>query len=261
VQAKSLPFTVRFTLSLLIVFLEVPPGGAREQERSRPTFEAASIHLHDPAVSTQSMRMNAGGIAYNRVTLFECIRAAYHVNGFQISGVESGVVVSERYDIVAKAGHPATNAELMTMLQVLLEDRFKLRFHREMMQRPVYALVSNKKSAKLHPLDGEGEASLKLTPNGVIFTHTAIAGFAEFLSGLGSIGRPVLDRTGIEGAFDFTLPLSDSQTNTEGSFDKRAIFAWPSIFSDVQELGLRLESTKGEIQMLVVDHAEKPAEN
>ncbi len=87
-----------------------------------------------------------------------------------------------------------------------------------------------------------------------------MSSLAEFLSGLESIDRPVLDRTGLEGRFDFDLHLSDSQIN-EALGHEHAIYAWASILSDIRQLGLKLNRARGVVEMLVVDRARKPSQN
>jgi uncharacterized protein (TIGR03435 family) len=125
-------------------------------------FDVASVRLHDPAVSTQGMKLTPNGINYSRVTLHECIMAAYSVFGFQIREADSEML-SERYDIVAKTDHKADKAELMLMLQALLKDRFKLQLHREVKELPVYVLVSGKKRPKLEIVDDTGDGSLRFS--------------------------------------------------------------------------------------------------
>ncbi len=209
------------------------------------------------------MKVTPDGLTYLRVTLYECIRTAYHVAGFQIhaAGASEQAVISERYDIRAKADHVVGNTELMSMLRTLLEDRFKLRLHREVKEISGLAMITGKKGLKLTSAGGGGENSLRLGPGGVTFKNTSMQDLAEFLSGLGSIQRPVLDRTSLTGNFDFFLALSDAQLDTNAAFNKRALFEWTSIFSDVQELGLKLEPTKAPVELLVIDHAEHPSEN
>lgn len=242
---RSRFLSIRALLTGLIALLG-SKGFGQTQSEAWPNFEVASIHPHDPAVPNSGMRVNPDGITYLRVTVAESFSTA---------------VLSVRYDIVAKAGHNVPDAELRKMLRALLEERFKLRIHREVRELPAYALAKGKKEPKLHRSEGNAESSLRLSTNGAYFGHASMRGLSDFLSGLASVGRPVLDRTGIDEAFDFTLLLSESQPNASGPLDKRVIFEWPSIFSDVQDLGFKLEPTRTRIEMLVVDHAEKPSEN
>jgi uncharacterized protein (TIGR03435 family) len=248
-------------ISFAILLLET--GSLVGFSADRPAFEVASIKLHDPANPRQEKRITTDGINYSRVTIFECIVDAYHVAGFQVSEAKSAsnAMLSERYDIAAKAGHVSDKAELMSMLQTLLADRFKLQFHRDTKELAVYLLVTGKKRLSIKQVEDQGADSVRLVPGGAAFQETSMTGFAGFLSGFGLIQRPVLDRTSLLGVFDFTLPLSDRESGTGSAPDKRTLFAWPSIFEDVQDLGLKLESAKTPVELLVIDHVEKASEN
>jgi uncharacterized protein (TIGR03435 family) len=101
---------------------------------------------------------------------------------------------------------------------------------------------------------------------GLRFTRYSMPQLGEFLSRLGSLGRPVLDRTGLEGEYDFTLRIEGQKydiDSREGADDfKRAMRDWPSIAEDLREqLGLKLDASKGPVERLIIDHAEKPVEN
>lgn len=160
----------------------------------------------------------------------------------------------DRYNIEAKAEDPAktTEAELLQMLQNLLIERFDLKFHRENIERPGFALVAGKNGSKLK-LSTAGEAALnfgpgqeKPMPNSPISMRVrkcSMETLATMLSQLGS--GPVLDKTGLKGEYDFVLSWDDS--------------AGPSLSTALQEqLGLRLESQKVPVSFFVVDSAKKP---
>ncbi len=266
--AKTLLLTIAGTLAggFPFVFGVLNTPQVRGQlQATGLEFEVASIKPHDPRLPAQGMRVDPDGVTYSRVTLYECIRAAYGVYGFQISGAESfgEIVLSDRYDLVAKAGRKAGRAEIMQMLKALLADRFKLKVHRETKELRVYSLVTGKDGPKLHASEDDGDSDTeRAAGGGLTFKRTSMPALAEFLSGLASIQRPVLDRTGIRGVFNFTLTPYDIQlADPSGAVDKRALFTWPTIFTDVQSLGLKLESTKAPVEMLVIDQAERPSEN
>lgn len=149
----------------------------------------------------------------------------------------------------------------MQMLQALLADRFKLRIHRETKEVPVYLLVTGKKRPKLETDSGEGETSFRFSGKGANFEHTSMVDLAEFLSGLGPVQRPVLDRTSLPGAFKFTLSLADIVADPTKPVDKPSMFAWSSIFAGLQEIGLKLEPSKAPVELLIIDHAELPSAN
>jgi uncharacterized protein (TIGR03435 family) len=146
------------------------------------------------------------------------------------------------------------------MLQTLLKDRFQLQFHRETKELPVYALVAAKSGPKLHKAEPDRNTSMKGENGSFVFHGTSMPQFAEDLSTLSQVDRPVLDRTGIPGVFAFNLKFGESNDEI-----KRALIAGDGalIFMLIQEqLGLKLEARKGPIEMLVIDHVERaPSEN
>jgi uncharacterized protein (TIGR03435 family) len=184
------------------------------------------------------------------------------------------------------------------MLQALLADRFKLTLHRETKELPVYALVVAKNGPKLQqasadelrpPDPKEHQDFRKGPPNGAMpkgrglfmrpgqLTGTAapLTVLAETLSNQPELGRIVLDKTGLKGNYDFTLKWAADERQGQmfggpggggkeepGSDSAPPPDSGPSIFTAIQEqLGLRLESQKGPVEILVIDSAERPSEN
>jgi uncharacterized protein (TIGR03435 family) len=169
-----------------------------------------------------------------------------------------------RFEIHGKAGRKVSLEECRLMVQSLLADRFQLTLHRETRDLPVYFLTAGKKGPKLHRADEDPSVLSSITLNGSPvqigdgFRTTAtgrgmsMGEFARFLTLMPAIGRTVIDKTGLEGFYGFSLDYSP----TFGD-DSR-----PDIFGALQEqLGLRLESTKGPVEIFVIDHAAKPSEN
>jgi uncharacterized protein (TIGR03435 family) len=195
------------------------------------------------------------------------------------------------YAIDAKASGNPAHAQMMLMLQSLLEDRFQLRVHRESREMLVYALVPARGGLKLPPpRDGNcmekeppppgpgdptpaprcGGMDVLLEAGGWHMRGGKVP-MAEFVRKLSEmLGRTVTDQTGFSGVFDINLEFRRDDTT---DFDTRAGLAppppgavpaetaSPSIFSAIQQLGLRLESTKAPIEVLVIDHVEKPSGN
>jgi uncharacterized protein (TIGR03435 family) len=225
------------------------------------------------------------------------MEAAYHVQPFQIAGGPEWVQ-SDGYEVDAKAeGNPA-HAQMMLMLQSLLADRFQLRFHRESQEMPVYALVPARGGLRLPPpRDGScaeetelvgplanpgarmqppgqgdptpaprcGGLDVPLEAGGARMRGGKVP-MPEFVRVLSQVlGRTVTDQTGFSGVFDINLAfLPDDSTAGLPAPPPEAISAGtasPSIFSAVQQLGLRLESTKGPVEVLVIDHVERPSAN
>jgi uncharacterized protein (TIGR03435 family) len=194
---------------------------------------------------------------------------AYSVQDFQISGGPRWIG-DDRYSIVAKppASSKASqltppypkwppNEEQRAMLQTLLADRFHLQLHRETKEGPVYILTVGNKELKLKPAKSAEDYPWVGSPEGGGISGSGMAGTNATMELLATrltryLRRPVFDRTGIKGSFDFQyeLPKDDSQSDVIAS-----------IFASVQALGLKLEAAKGPVEILAIDHAEKPAEN
>ena len=147
-------------------------------------------------------------------------------------------------------------------LQSLLAERFKLSLHRETREQPLYALVVGKSGTKFQRANGNF--------GGLRIGRTQLTGSGATLEMLttalaNQLGRPVLDRTGLEGTFDFKLEWAAQAGASPlpgGDALPPADANGPSIFTALQEqLGLKLESTKGSVEVLVIDHVERPSEN
>jgi uncharacterized protein (TIGR03435 family) len=219
------------------------------------------------------------------------------VQSFQIAG-GPGWLNSDRFAIEAKADGNASRDQIFLMLQSLLEERYQLKFHREMREMPVYALVAAKGGLRLTstreggcveptpntppdwaggrmapPLDGPlpparcGTLRVMLGSAGAEMQGGKIS-MAELARSLSLVmDRTVIDRTGFAGLPDIHLTfLPDDSTAAMPPPPPGAAPALemktPSILTALQEqLGLRLESTKGQVEVIVIDHAERPSSN
>jgi uncharacterized protein (TIGR03435 family) len=221
-------------------------------------FEVASVKPGSPDQSNNSsgIKSGKGRITASNVTLKRCIMGAYGLGPNQISGGPPWLE-SDRFEIVAKAAQPVDDPVLMAMLQNLLADRFKLAVHRETRAIPAYLLEVAKGGLKLQPSAGsDGDARTSSGHGRIDATSMTMNRFAEVLSR--QMDLPVVNRTGIPGAFDLKLEWNPESTRPNAS----SVDNVPSIFTAIQEqLGLRLRSEKTPIEILVIDRAEKPAEN
>jgi uncharacterized protein (TIGR03435 family) len=184
------------------------------------------------------------------------IRLAFQLQDSQIAGAPAWLD-ADRFDIEAKAGFPEkpTPEQLSPMLQDLLADRFHLEFHREAREISVYTLVLAKGGHKLQPA-ADGESSGMNTE-----THRGTSHFAATASTLdvlakwigNRVGRIVLDQTGLEGAFDFSLTWSPNPGPDSAD---------PALPTAINEqLGLRLVSGKAPVEVLVIDGIRRPTAN
>jgi uncharacterized protein (TIGR03435 family) len=157
-----------------------------------------------------------------------------------------------------------TRDQARVILQAVLADRFRLKVHRETKDLPVYALAVGKKgpTMKESAPDVKFAAGFEMLPFARMTNRkTTMIQLAGFLSVYA--GRPVVDRTGLTGSYDFTLEWNlDDVQQREPGVPGGANPARPSLFTAVQEqLGLKLEPSRAPIEVLVIDHAEKPSEN
>ncbi len=240
-----------------------PAGRAQSPDgsASKLAFEAATIKKSQPGKDRRMVTYDPGQVTFSRVSLEALIQEAYSVKVYQISGPDW--IQSSNMDIVAKAAGAAPQSQLKLMLQTLLADRFKLSLHREKKELPVYGLTVGKNGPKFSSAADSSEHNVQIAGGGFQLKGYSMQNLADFLSRMPSVGRPVLDMTGLSGSFDLTLKMSDLDPAASPDDTKRSLRDWNSIFSDVQtSLGLKLEARKSEIEILVIDHVEKvPTEN
>jgi bla regulator protein blaR1 len=229
------------------------------------SFEVASIEPGGEGNRRMIQFVPGGGLRVRGTTLKFLVAVAYDVLDVQISGGPAWIN-SDRFDIVAKSErgesksalddmHKMTDAQMKTSvelirqkLQALLADRFRLTLHHETKEEPMYALVIGKDGPKLQESQSKQDARHMMMGRGEL--NGDGVPFEMLVSNLSSqLGRPVIDRTGLTGHYDFKL---------QWILDPNG----PSIFTAIQEqLGLRLESQKGPVDILVIDRVGKPSEN
>jgi uncharacterized protein (TIGR03435 family) len=188
------------------------------------------------------------------VTLTDCVQWAYGVAPFQVAGRAS----SESYDVFAKTGVAVPVGQLRLMLRDLLGRRFKLAVHRETKMLPVYELVVAKAGPKLPALNARApvaaaESLPRVESDSFIFANASMPQFARMLAQLRGVDLPVVDRTGIAGSFDLVLKGAPAAAREA---DTAALFAIIQ-----KQLGLKLSPAKAPMEIVVIDHAEKPSAN
>jgi len=293
--ARNLDFSRKLLLSVAgLVVVAAPIGfgllhATQTQAQSQgqnptavaPAFEVASIKPNKSDHGVFRMMFAPDGFSATSVTLQMLIRTAYDVQEEQIPGAPSWFG-SEYYDIEAKMDRSVTdelsklsedqrNIERRRMLRALLSNRFQLTLHRETKELGVYSLVIAGNGSKLQEAKpGDTYPNGFKGPDGGsgarMFRMGTYVGGAGELAGQGlpiasqvrpslvglltqQLGRPVLDKTGLVGDYDFTLKWRPN--GDEGS-----------IFAAIQDqLGLKLESQEGPVEVLVIDHVERPSEN
>jgi len=199
------------------------------------------------------------------------IQIAYQVKEFQIVG--PAWISTEKFDIEAKTESPShSSSQIYLMLQSLLADRFNLKLHRETRESTIYALVPGRGGVKMKPSkdqtlwagdfpDGSPDGRpvtaggpTELAPGRFFGEAIPMTMFVNLLAG--PLGRPVVNKTGLAGRYDIDLRYDPASGQSPDAADT------PSLFTAIQEqLGLRLESAKGPVEFLVIDHIERPGDN
>ena len=247
-------------------------------------FEVASIKPNNSGENNHSIRTRPGGrMVASNASLWALITAAYQVQDYQISGGPPWLK-SANFDIDARgAVKPNTpiDDQISQMSQSLLADRFQLRLHREAREMPIYALLVAKNGPKLVPAlggncfdpragippptpDARPCGGFNMNRDTMLGSGVPMARMALALSRV--VGRPVVDKTALAGTFDITLRWTPDETQAFLASTQPAAAppdtSGPSIFTALQEqLGLRLESQKGPVEVLVIDSAQLPSAN
>jgi uncharacterized protein (TIGR03435 family) len=232
------------------------------QTPSRPVFEVASVKGNETEPLTGPVRrISPGNLSYTSVTLAEFIQWAYDFPYSRIAAPRW--MYGERYTIVAKAGTAATPPELKIMLQSLLEDRFKMKLHREVRDLPIFNLVVAKNGPKLKPTaDPDTRSNIEFKAGKMEYTNGKLGDIVRLLEGAQSVGRPVIDRTGLTGHYEFAINMYDLQVSSGNLKDDVATSLSGSVSQVMSDLGLKLESDKGPVEFLVIDDAARvPTEN
>jgi uncharacterized protein (TIGR03435 family) len=231
--------------------------------QARPAFEVASVKLNRSGDRMGRLGpVDRGRFVAVNIPLPGLVMAAYDVNFQQVSGWPEWAQ-NERFDVEAKSDHPVGRQETNAMLQTLLEERFHLVLRRETREQPIYALVADKGSSRLkaHAAATTSGETLPIRPGDkgqVIFNGVAMDRLAWFL-GI-RLGRRVLDQTGLTGVYDFELDW-DGPAREERAEGGPPPEPGPSVFAALHDLGLKLESRKGPVEFLIIQHLEHPSEN
>lgn len=258
-------------------------------------YDVASIKPNKSGGDRTRMMFTPGGLSVTGGPPMMLIMSAFGVNPQQISGAADWLT-SERYDIEAKMD-PTTADELsklsedqrraarQRMLQGFLAERFKLKVHQETKELPIYALVVAKNGPKLReakpgdtypngikgPEGKSGAGMMFGGREGLTAQAVPIADLVRHLSL--QLGRSVIDKTGLAGKYDFTLKWAPDEIQSSTFTGPEsgppgpasaalADFSGPSLFTALEEqLGLKLESEKGSVGIVVIEHVERPSEN
>lgn len=239
---------IRFAVALL--------ASVAYSQTSAPLFDVASVKPASPEeiqAGSSGCKTGHGRETCTNVTLKRCIVGSFHAGPGQVVGGPSWLD-SDRFHIEAKAAGPVEDdAVLDAMMKALLAERFHLTLHRETRNLQALVLEAAKSGPKLEKAPG-GEAVTDSSHGRLTLKNTTMDGLAERLARVTEM--PVVNRTAIDGVFNMKLVWTPEGEDPKGPGSP------PSLFTAIQEqLGLRLQSQKTPVEVLVIDHAEKPAEN
>lgn len=275
-----------------LMLLAIGAWAVFAQTATRPQFDVASIKP-SAGYGVMNVRPLPGRLTAD-ATLQVLLQYAYGVAPFQVEG-GPGWLTSERYQVEAAANTTASRDRMFLMLQSLLEDRFGLKTHRDIKEQTVFALMADKGGVRLpspkeggcvdfaadaatewvgggrmaapgevQPAKGRcGSAVLGLGPGGALIQGGKIA-MPELVRTLSMLlGRNVIDKTGFTGLFDLQLEFAPDDTTPAMPPPPPGVYTSGLSIAQAlrQQLGLRLESGKGPVQVIVVDRAERPSAN
>jgi uncharacterized protein (TIGR03435 family) len=273
--------------SIAVAMATIGFANAQSQTSTAPKmkFDVASVKQNKsdarsitnfPPGPEDAYAPDGGSFSGSGVTLYQYISLAYDFTVFDYQLLKSRLpewVLTDRFDIQARGSGNPTKAQMRLMIQSLLADRFKLAIHFETREVPVFALVlakPGKTGPQLHPHTNEPPCSTASpcgrfdslpNPPGQfrIGARDVTMGFIANVLATSELGRPVLDQTRLTGNFDFTLEWTP---NIPVSPDFIPDQSGPTYIEALKEqLGLKLESTRGPVQVPVIDHVERPDEN
>lgn len=280
--------------SVLLLFAATSPAGAQSQSQTivappAPVFEFEVATIKPNKSNSGSMRAHStpDGYAITNASVQALIQLAFGIQDYQILAAPEWLT-SEHYDIEAKMDPAVADAfqklspderkpKRLLMLQALLIDRLNLKIHHETKELPVYLLAIAKNGPKLQetkrdpaipdvPVGRGGPSVTTDSGNGPItltVLHCPGGDIASVF--VPHVGRTVVDKTGLISVYDFTLhftPDDNKALPASGTGPSAVDPTAPSIFNAVQEqLGLKLESGKGPVDVIVIDHVEKPSGN
>lgn len=244
----------------MMLAASLPAMGQAAAPAKAPAYDVATIKPTPDGVVGNRVWIEGGTFSATNLPLIRLLTFAYGVKPEQIVGVPNALA-SARVDVEAKMLDPDPAAlkklrdeDKMRLLRPLLEQRLHLKTHMETRQEQVYELTVLPGGAKMKHVEGDGDGTIHRSGREMQLENMDAGRLAGFLGDI--VQHPVIDKTGLKGAFDVDLkwtPEGAQQVNADDP---------PDIFTAVQEqLGLKLRAAKGPVQVLVVDHIEMPSEN
>ena len=243
------------------------PSAARGPAAKPLAFEVASIKLTPSEFGgSRAFAPSSGNnLSLQGMSLRQLVQLAFTLPSDLVSG-GPGWVDGTRYDVEARAEGKASQQQRLEMLKTLLAERFRFTFHYESKEASTYVLTAGKSRSKMRarkPGDSGEPSGIRDTGSlHYVCRDTSMAWFARFLEST-VLSRPVADKTGLSGSYDFDLNWKPDDNQFKGRFagSREAENDLPDLFTALKDVGLRLETVKAVVQFLRIDHAEKPSEN
>lgn len=250
-----------FFLSLIPALSQTPDPPKNEADVKPLAWDVVSIKPHKQLESGGSLYVRPDGLEINNLTIHSLMWSAFDVKSQDQFSGWPGWADSDHYDVRAKVapedaerwhnthGHDGEE-QYQRLIRQILEDRFALKAHIEKRELPVYELVVAKQGSKLKEHAPNTGSISNYHPGKISAQATTITSLIVNLSG--TVGRVVIDKTGLSGTYDFELTWAPDYQPDAG----------PSIFTALQEqLGLKLQSARAPVDVVVIDHIEHPSEN
>jgi len=242
---------------LLACRIAIPTASLAQQ----PAFAVATIRPSSAEVKFEhdgKTETTPGTLRMQDVSVETCIKWAYGVQYSQISG--PAWINSDKFDITAKADSPATEEQMKRMLQTLLADRFKLSFHRQSKELKAFVLTVAKGGAKVHPAAApDAKPFRQNSANGSVVKSMTIQEFGDFISG--PLQMPVVDETRLPGKYDFVLDFTPYLPDAHNMDVQRPDSTSILMAALADELGIKMETRKSQVDVMVIDQVEKPSAN
>lgn len=269
-QGSPLPLVLERATAATEWTIPEPPKPVPDMDpKADPSFEVATIKPSKPEAPGKLFAVRAGKFSTANFTVGEMISTAYGVQARQVIGAPAWVW-TEKFDIQAQSDTPGNPSlrQLMSEVQKLMADRFQLKFHRDKKEFSALVVTLAKGGPKLKSSEGDpkGLPGLFFGGPGVLtVSNASISDFTHLMQSA-VLDRPVVDQTGLTGKYDFTLKWTPDEAQLAQMGMKApasdAVDAPPNLFTALSEqLGLRMDSGKAQVDVLVLDKVEHPSEN
>lgn len=265
---KHLPFATTSVILSAVLICLIPTSSASAQDKpTRLTFDVATIRLSKQADRNGGIKALPGGNGYTaqNIPVKLMISLMYRVPMRQIIGGPDWLN-SDRYNVEAKTDGSYSIDDLHTMYQNLLADRFNFKFHIEKKEGNVYALLLDTPGSKMkvNQSPQDYRIPMNFSPEGVVASRVSMSYFCWWLGQqLQDRERPVIDLTGLDKNYDFTLSYRPERP-PDASLDNLPpeVRDRPTLFDALkQQLGLKLQPQRGSVDYYVIDHIDRPSDN